>query len=100
MQALAQYRRDKGDYPEELSLLVPRYLPQIPSTQMIGYPDWIYSKGRNDLDRKPDTYELKINCPSGIFNFDWFIYWPSENYPKRIQDNGVERIRTWAYIHE
>ena len=28
------------------------------------------------------------------------VDWPSESYPNRIQGNGVERIRNWAYVHE
>ncbi len=37
---------------------------------------------------------------TGQVEFKRFIYWPSETYPDRIQDNGVERIHKWAYVHE
>ena len=51
-----------------------------------------YSKDRNDIQTNSGSYELRIDCTSGGINFDRFIYWPSETYPDRIQDNRVERI--------
>ncbi len=100
VQALADYRRIHGQYPDTLDRIVPEHLDRIPYTGMIGYQVWRYTKDRNDLDAKPDSYELRIDCPSGGLNFDRFIYWPSERYPRRIQGNGVEEIRSWAYVHE
>jgi hypothetical protein len=67
---------------------------------MIAYPEFTYRKDYNDIQSKPGEYELRIDCTSGGINFDRFIYWPSEDYPDRIQGNGVERVRTWAYVHE
>ena len=87
VQALAQYRTDRGEYPESLNQLIPGYLDEIPYTGMIAYPEFSYHKDRNDFQTKPDSYELRINCTSGGINFDRFIYWPSETYPDRIQGN-------------
>jgi len=98
--ALTQYRNDKGEYPDSLNRLIPGYLEQIPFTGMIAYPEFSYGKDRNDIQTNPGSYELRIDCTSGGINFDRFIYWPSETYPDRIQDNRVERIRKWAYVHE
>jgi hypothetical protein len=67
---------------------------------MIAYPEFSDSKDRNDIQTNSGSYELRIDCPSGGINFDRFIYWPSETYPDRIQDNLVERIHKWAYVHE
>ncbi len=67
---------------------------------MIGFPEFTYAKDRNDLEIKPNQYELRIDCPSGGINFDRFIYWPGEKYPSRIQGKPVECIRGWAYMHE
>ena len=44
--------------------------------------------------------DLVEQVGKGNINFDRFIYWPSEQYPNRIQGNGVERIGKWAYVHE
>jgi len=100
VQALAQYRKEKGEYPQSLSELQPEHLKEIPYTGMIAYPEFTYRKDYNDIQAKPGEYELWINCTLGLINFDRFIYWPSEDYPDRIQGNRVERIRAWAYIHE
>jgi hypothetical protein len=98
--ALAQYRNDKGEYPDSLDRLIPGYLKEIPFTGMIAYPEFSYRKDRNDIQTNPGSYELRIDCTSGGINFDRFIYWPSETYPDRIQNNGVERIYNWSYVHE
>jgi hypothetical protein len=100
VQALAQYREDKNEYPDSLDRLVPRYLEKIPYTGMLAYPEFSYCKDRNDIQASPGSFELRIDCTSGGINFDRFIYWPSETYPDRIQGNEVERIRKWAYVHE
>jgi hypothetical protein len=100
VRALSQYRAKNGGYPERLDELIPGYIDAIPYTGMIGYPSFRYIEGHNDLESKPGEYELRIDCTSGGINFDRFIYWPSEKYPDRIQGNGVERIRCWAYVHE
>lgn len=98
--ALAAYRAENGDYPESLEKLIPTYLKEIPFTGMIGYPEFRYVKGYNDLEKVDDSYELRINCSSGTINFDRFIYWPSEEYPDRIQNNGTQPIGNWVYVHE
>ena len=100
VQALARYRDDKGEYPDRLDRLIPGYLEEIPYTGMIAYPEFSYRKDRHDIQPSPGSFELRIDCTSGGINFDRFIYWPSERYPDRIQDNGVEQIRKWAYVHE
>lgn len=100
VQALAQYRDDKGEYPDSLDRIIPGYLEEIPYTGMIAYPGFFYRKDRNDIQTNPGSYELRIDCTSGAINFDRFIYWPSETYPDRIQDNRVERLYKWAYVHE
>ena len=98
--ALKSYRIDNGNYPDKLPQLVPEYVPSLPTTGLIGYPQFTYRNGYNDIVAVPDSYELRINCTSGGINFDRFIYWPSETYPKNIQGNGTELIGTWVYVHE
>jgi hypothetical protein len=100
VQALAQYRHEKGHYPESLDQLVPGYLPRIPFTGLIGYPEFVYNKDRHANETRADTYELAIFCPSAFMNFDRFFYWPSETYPDYLANQRVERIGTWAYLHE
>ena len=98
--ALKTYRTNNGEYPDSLQQLVPECVPALPWTGLIGYPNFTYRKGYNDISAVPDSYELRINCSSGGINFDRFIYWPSETYPKQIQGNGTELIGRWVYVHE
>jgi hypothetical protein len=69
-------------------------------TGMIGYPEFTYVRDRHYVWKNPGGYELRVDCPSGFLNWDQFIYWPSERYPDELGGNGIERVRTWAYIHE
>ena len=57
VQAIAQYRNDKGEYPDSLDRLIPGYLEEIPYTGMIAYPEFSYLKDRNDIQTKPGPYD-------------------------------------------
>ena len=98
--ALEQYHADHGNYPNSLQGLIPQYATSIPRTGLMGYPEFTYLNGYNDIVTLPDSYELRINCSSGGINFDRFVYWPSETYPPTIQGNGTELIGKWVYVHE
>lgn len=100
VRAIAQYRNDKGEYPDRLEELIPAYLERVPYTGMIAYPTFDYARDRNDIQVVAESYDLRIWCSCHPVNFDRFLYWPSETYPDRIQDKPVERIRQWAYVHE
>lgn len=100
VQALRQYRDDHGRYPDHLDQLVPEFIEEIPYTGMIGYPRFGYQKDYQWLRPQPGEYELSIACPLGLFNWDIFIYCPSEVYPDHIWGNPLERIGRWAYMHE
>lgn len=98
--ALRQYRADRGAYPQDFGQLIPEYINALPYTGLVGYPEFTYRNGYNDIDKVDDSYELCINCTSGGINFDRFIYWPSEKYPDNIQGNWTEPIGSWVYVHE
>lgn len=100
--ALNRFHGDKGKFPESLNELVPEYIPLVPSTGLLGYPEFYYHKAdeENDWIRGNAEFELGIECTSGGINFDRFFYWPSEQYPDFIYGGSVERIANWAYVHE
>jgi hypothetical protein len=98
--ALKQYNNDHGNYPNSLKGLIPEHLPAIPRTGLIGYPEFTYRDGYNDIVAVLDSYELRIECSSGGINFDRLVYCPSETYPPTIQGNGTELIDRWVYVHE
>jgi hypothetical protein len=62
--------------------------PQASIEELLGPAD-----GRR-VTAEP-SWELSIPCPLGMLNWDEFFYRPSETYPE-----PVERIGTWAYVHE
>ena len=97
-EALDRYRADHGAYPDEFDDLVPQYVDQIPFTGMVGYPQFYYKSGANIPGS--GGYEIGINCPIAVLNWDKFFYWPSKAYPKSIYGGSVEPIGDWAYVHE
>ncbi|HBN10055.1 MAG TPA: hypothetical protein DD435_15920 [Cyanobacteria bacterium UBA8530] len=46
------------------------------------------------------SWEIRIDCPMGILNWDTFYYWPTQRYPKQSHGGGVVRVGKWAYVHE
>ena len=49
---------------------------------------------------RDSPWELRIQCSSGMVNWDVFFYWPTERYPEEIYGGWVEKIGKWAYVHE
>lgn len=102
VEAIERFEVEHGNYPRSLEELTPQYLADTPYTGLIAYPTFTYSRRQTSLAEPEfqDGYELRIECSSGALNFDRFIYWPSGEYPARIQGNRIERIGDWAYVHE
>lgn len=99
--AIDMYKTDYGFLPEDLEQLKPEYIDTIPYTRMVGYPEFYYSKRRSDsTDALFRDYEIGINTSIGILNWDCFVYWPEEVYPREMYGGWVERIDVWAYVHE
>lgn len=96
--AIESYHSDTGHYPPSLTNLVPEFLPSIPSTGMGAYPDYEYRTGTNSWYGNP--YVLSIDTPAGGINWDMFVYFPGQNYPERDFGGMLERIGSWAYVHE
>lgn len=96
--AIENYHHNHTRYPAALSALVPRYLSAVPTTGMVSYPDYVYSLA--DENMRFRGYELKIHTSTGFLNFDEFFYWPRQNYPTTINNERLERIGRWAYLHE
>ncbi len=97
--AVTAYDRAHGKPPAALSDLIPEFLAAVPRTGMGSYPDYRY--GVN----KPRRYHgnpwvLYVSTSSGILDFDMFIYYPDQNYPKCFCGNLLERVADWAYVHE
>ncbi|MDI6782742.1 MAG: hypothetical protein QME64_01450 [bacterium] len=114
--ALATYRAEQGKYPNSMLDLIPKYLEQIPVTELIGYPALEYEKvdsvsGMMQQPAADDTknkwirfetggYELRMITPLSGHSFDRFVYWPKKYYPIYMYSGLTERIGDWAYVHE
>ena len=96
--AIKAYEKKYGFPPGELNAIVPEFLPQMPATGMAAYPRYIYrvvQKGHED-----NPWMLEVFTPSGILNFDKFIYYPLQNYPRHWCGQPLEPIGDWVYLHE
>ena len=60
---------------------------------MLGPPD-----GERAIKGPP--WELRVQCPYGLLNWDVFFYWPTGDYPEYIYGGVVERVNKWAYVWE
>lgn len=93
--AVEKFHADNGRYPVVAEELVPRYLPSIPYTGMVGYPDFQYH-GPGGRFR---TYSIYVNTPLGFLNWDSFLYLPDKNYGEHY-GKEIERVGDWGYHHE
>lgn len=95
---IERFIADKGRPPVDLAELTPRYLPSVPTTGMPAYPEYRYSTDADRWDGNP--WVVYVNCSSGGINFDMFVYFPRQNYPRRGYGGSLSRIGKWAYVHE
>lgn len=98
--AIKQFETDHGTPPSDLSTLIPKYLPTIPSTGMAAYPEYKYLVGEKAEQYEDNPWVLMVDTPKGFINFDMFIYFSKGNYPTRVHSSCFKRIGDWAYCHE
>lgn len=95
LSAIERHQRAQGFPPHLLDHLVPRYLAEIPS----GLPPVEIITG--DEARQAyggNAWVLRANVPTGLINWDEFIYFPNLDY--RGYGGSIERIGDWAHYHE
>ena len=94
--ALEAFRGTGGEYPEDLSQLVPQYLAEIPHTGMIAFKNFEYVRALRGATPSSREFELRIPCEGD----DELIYWPSGAYPDAIGTRTIKRIGSWACLWE
>ncbi len=97
--ALDRYRAEHGQYPCALDDLMPDYLPSLPRTGMVAYPQFMYLPDVHGLEPAPGGYDLRIYCDEGV-GFDRFFRWDVPHYPPTSSEGGLEPIEDWVYLHE
>lgn len=90
--AIERYRIDTGALPKTLETLVPNHLAYIPSTGILSSPNYYYRMNEDD-------YELVLySFGPRLFQIEKIFYWPSGDYPERIDGDWVRLMGSWAMI--
>jgi hypothetical protein len=97
--AIRRFSEERGRAPKDLQELVPGYLPEVPRTGMPACPAYKYVAGE-DGDCYGNPWALFVNTLCGALNFDMFVYFPLQNYPRYGYGGSLERVGEWAYVHE
>ncbi len=100
VKAIRAYETQHGQPPPDLKALVPAFLPAVPTTGMAAYPKYDYITGTNAVHFHGNAWVLSVFTPSGGINFDQFLYFPNQNYPKTGHGGWLEPMADWAYVHE
>lgn len=88
---------ETGAVPESVEALVPRWLDQVPSR----IPSLrVVTPVTADEDLGANRWALVADVPSGLINWDVFVYLPDRQYPARGWGGRLERLGNWAYVHE
>ena len=72
----------------------------MPNTGIGAYPNYIYVIVSEQTAYEGNAWLLKVRTPSGGINWDVFLYFPKQNYPKVGYGGVIEPIEDWAYVHE
>lgn len=94
VEGLRDYERENGAPPPSLDVLVPELRQDLPPLELLTG------------DEVPQNYHgnswvIYLDAPTGLINWDAFLYYPLENYPGRGEgDDYFEVIGRWAYLHE
>jgi len=95
--------------PRVLTELVPQYLPAIPTPGLNSSPEFYYTREKRFYAHE-NAWIISVHAPhpppfSGfhrpvIHDDGEVIYLPNQNYDERASRVVVERVGTWAYVHE
>ena len=93
VQAIARYELENGNPPAHLDALVPQYLDRnpgrIPPLEIVV-----------TLDYPPNKWLLRADAGNGFLNWDELLYLSHENYDEFSWGGSIQRLGTWAYLHE
>jgi hypothetical protein len=96
--AIRAYEQRHGEPPASLHALVPEFLEALPETGMPSYPAYSYEV-QSSAEDAPRAWRLKVECSSGLINFDEFVDWP-ESDGSGYDAGQLTRHGEWVYAHE
>lgn len=104
--AIRRFEAETGKPPLELTELVPKYLAAIPTPGLNSSPEFYYTRAKRYEYLHDNDWVIKVHPPFSGFNLAAIryhgevIYLPKQNYDVLTSDSILERIGTWAYVHE
>lgn len=98
--AIRKFEAQHGRPPPSLDKLTPDYLTTIPTPGIGTAPTFHYLLTGERSEMADNAWMLEVRPPVAGIGFDVFIYMPNQNYPKRGWGGVLERMGTWAYVHE
>ena len=100
VRAIAAYQAERNRPPSALDDLVPTYLPVVPSTGIGASPKYRYLVGEKAGRYDGNPWVLIASPPCHPMGFDLLLYFPLQNYPDTGYGGWLQRIGSWAYVHE
>lgn len=98
--AIRKFEAEQGKLSSDLFALIPGHLATLPTPGIGTSPEFSYLLSGKRKDMGDNPWMLEVRPPVAGIGFDVFIYLPNQNYPKRGWGGVLERIGTWAYVHE
>ncbi len=98
--AIRKFEAEQGKPPPDLAALVPDHLATLPTPGIGTAPQFSYLLAGARTGMGDNPWMLEVHPPVAFIGFDVFIYLPKQNYPERGWGGVLERIGTWAYVHE
>ncbi|MGI8906965.1 MAG: hypothetical protein ACR2IE_10805 [Candidatus Sumerlaeaceae bacterium] len=97
--AIRAYETDHSRPPGKLEELVPTYLSEVPRPHTGVGDKYEYISGERALPYAGNPWVLLVDASMPL-QFDYFCYYPLQNYPASNSAGWFERIADWAYLHE
>ena len=86
-----------GAVPDTVEALVPQWLDRMPSRIP---PLRVVTQDAADGYLGNNRWALMADVPSGVINWDMFLYLSDRQYPARGWGGRLQRLGNWAYVHE
>lgn len=96
--AIKKYIIEQGHPPATLEDLVPRYLPEIPTTGVPTGSEYMYEVAKKEKSFYGNPWMLRMVPPQGGFSFEELLYLPLEDYGTSAC--GWGKIANWAHCRE
>ena len=79
----------------------PVMLAELPPEVLRGQPPFHYFCDADTPYRcNGNPWVLSLDAGTGFLNWDQFLYYPLQNYPRVGHGGSLEPVEEWAYVHE